>query len=32
MKLRPTLIRDSIDALMGDIAQVRGEALLRSFA
>ena len=25
MKLRPTLIRDSIDALMGDIAQLRGE-------
>jgi transposase len=26
MKLRPTLIRDSIDALMRDIAQVRDEA------
>ena len=26
MKLRPTAIRDSIDALMRDIAQVRGEA------
>ena len=25
MQLRPTLIRDSIDALMGDIAQLRGE-------
>ena len=25
MKLRPTLIRDSIDALMGDIAPLRGE-------